>query len=296
MNWYILPRDDANAYECMRDLLPEPVDVCDFPEVIMSLAESMPHSHLAIVDDVAYFRLRNTQLLLIARFCDSYALKKIVDGLVELGYTVKSLQCVNKDMDAFSTTRKVYGKSWYAQRGVWDIDTVLHSSGTHSKHLRRAFRQAENYNITIDENDSTLEDTMMVMNKWVVEAKDRHYMVIKGDTIRFIERYFTFPIKTSARMKFVRKDGELIGFVGYDVVNNQVFICELKVLAVNGFADAAKFVWISTINSLLQEYPDAPMILCGMNSDAIKEYVGLEWKRCYTLFSKLRLDDNNTHV
>ena len=280
----------AYTRPCTNIKFPEPVDFYDFPETIISFAESLPGSQLATVDDVAYFRVKNAQLRLITYFCDSYRLQGIINDLVVSRYSVNSLQFANKDMEAFNSSRKVYGKSWFASRDVWDMDKILYKPGKHGKHLRRAFRQADHFAIHLDHliHPKTVDEVLNVERLWIDEAKTRHYMVVKGDSMRFVLRHYALlKSECKSRIMYVRKDKELIGFVGYEVVDNKASISIFKTLAVPGFSDLAKFVWMNALDTIFHNN-SVDYIFCGANCDEIKEYVGLNHKRCYTLFSKIR--------
>ena len=261
-------------YGWLNGVLPIPTDYFDFPSTMVAFGESLSSSHLASVDDKAFFRMRNDQLTLMTYYCDAPELHAILVALQEDGFKIKSLNFANKDMSP-PLSIKSYGLEHYIVPG-WSIDGVIGSLTHHDSYkFRKAVQRGErDYDICYD---MSIGEVMDVFDAWVENAKTRHFMVVQGHYKRYIQRYFQFGDNVKL-IGFRRKiDGVLYGVVGYELFGGQAQMTLGKHRV--GDYYFSRYLWLTVIDNMLKD--GATKCYCGTTANELKDKLGMQSVKSY---------------
>lgn len=276
--WFDLELD---IFDSISQALPKPEDYFDFPSSMIAFGESMPGSTLLQIDHEVYFRQRNKQLTLITYFCSSEELIKVLKDLKNLGFYIKGLNYTNKDMNGI--TKKKSHKEFFALNGYSAKDFAL--SLDPKSHTRRdillAIRKGEETYTVETELDK--KEAFNLFNDWVEEAKDRHFMVVKGHYNRYLERYFAR--KNNVHMLGFRRksDGLLYGIAGYEEFDEmaQATLGKHRI----GDRNFARFYLIKLIETMLNtKWMSGGLtkkIFLGSTADYLKVSLNLSWSQSY---------------
>lgn len=272
---------DNFKYLCK--MLPKPTDYFDFPSSMMAFGLSLGSSQLVSIDDVAYFRCRGIYLTLITYYCTADELKCIIKGLMEAGYKIKFLNCVNKDMSGWVTSS--YGNEYYIDHN-WNIQDVIDNSVREvSYKLRTAIKRGDrDYDVVRDFIPK--QDVLDLFEKWYSAAKKRHFMVVRGHYLAYIDMYYKSPnnvIMVGFRNKVT---GELSGIAGYEIYKNNIQMTLGKHLI--GDYYFPRYFWISIIQDMISK--GCNKLFLGSTADDLKTQLGLSHYKSYKLIYK-----DNTH-
>jgi hypothetical protein len=256
-------------------------DYFDFPSSMIAFGESMPGSSLFYINDKIFFRKRNKQLTLITYFCSSIELMNIIKDLKIDGYSIKGLNYTNKYMDGIP--KKKSHKEFFALNGYSAKEYAL--SLDPKSHTRRdillAIRKGEEtYTV---ETELYKKEAFDLFNDWAEEAKDRHFMVVKGHYNRYLERYFQY--KNNVRMLGFRrkKDGLLYGITGYENFDEmaQATLGKHRI----GDRNFARFYLIKLIEIMFTTRWISgnltKKIFLGSTADYLKLSLNLDWQQSY---------------
>lgn len=274
--WFDLELD---IFDSISQALPKPEDYFDFPSSMIAFGESMPGSTLLQIDHEVYFRQRNKQLTLITYFCSSEELIKVLKDLKNLGFYIKGLNYVNKDMSGFKK-KKSY-KEFFVTKGYSPVDyaITLRSQDNDRRNILRSIKNGEeNY---VVEPELNKVEAFKLFNDCLEEAKSRHFMVVRGHYERYLNRYFSNP--NNVRMMGFRrkKDGLLYGITGYEYFRNQA----QATLGKHRIGDGhfARFYIMKLVEIIFKERPQVEKIFLGSTADPLKISINLQWKDSYKI-------------
>jgi len=253
----------------------QPVDYYDFPESLIAFSRSLINSDLAVSDRSVFFRKRNKQLTLITYTCDSQKLLDVINRLKGKEFKVKSLNYVNKDMEAFDKIS--YGKEYYVKAG-FEFNFSHVNSRKRTKAKNRLKRCEAIYSDV--SNDFTFKEFQGVFDYWLKDAAARHFMVIKGHYLQYAHRFFSDPNSEIRMIGFRDSDGNLYGVAGYEVFKNCAQITLMKHrIGDNNFST---FFWVKIIEHILK-YDNVEKVFCGTTADVLKQKLGMPFDKSYKL-------------
>lgn len=265
---------DGDHFHYVSDFIGCPVDYFDFPSSVIAFGESLINSKLVVVDNNALFRSRGMQLSLIHYRCGGSRLVAILEWLTGKGYNIKSLNFVHKSFEALQ--QKTYGLEHYVTQSYFSQGAMMldHSSKTRNT-IQRALRRCSG-DFDLDD-DPSKDEVLSLFDAWIEFAKQRHFMVVKGHYLRYVERYYEFSDNV-VMLGFRRKeDGVLFGIVGYELVGDQAQITLAKHRpGINGFA---YHLWTESIREILND--GAIKIFCGTTANELKRRLGFTQVKSY---------------
>lgn len=251
--------------------LVKPVDYFDFPSTLIAFAESLKKSELRVENNgKIFFRQKNKRLSLITFFCTSLELMESIHNLIADGFQIKVLNWVNKDFEGMN--KKFYSKEFWVLNDYNFICVTENHGGKKGSDLRRYYRKGEE-KYELDFSFLSLSEVLEVFYRWIEGAKKRHFMVLKGHYLRYIERYF--ECKNNVEMIGFRDCfGDLYGICGYEIFNGMAQITLMK----HKFGDYAfpKYFWVKSIENILEKH-NVRKIFCGSTADDLKILLGM----CY---------------
>lgn len=266
----------TDYYDELSGMIPAVADYFDFPSSMAAFGESLSSSHLCTVDNGdVFFRRLNKNLTLLSYYCSSARLRTILTTLLSDGYKIKSLNYVNKDMTDF-LTRRFDDEYWVDQS--WDWETVLQDSNNKRK-KRKAFRRCEP--MYPPEFNPTYDEAMYVFEEWYQAAKLRHFMVVRGHYIRYIQRYFEKPNNVKL-IGYRNLDGGMVGIMGYEMFNGDAQITLGKHLI--GDYYFPRYFLVCAINAMKAD--GAKKMYFGSEADDLKVSLRMTADRSYKLVLK----------
>lgn len=257
-------------------MLGQPTDYFDFASSLIAFAESLPTSHLAVLDNKVFFRKGKSQLTLITYACPGEELARLLNCLIpSLSNKVKCLNFANKDMSGFTRVR--YKDEFYVDSS-WTSEVAIknHTSKAANK-IRNALKKGNNSYIV--EESSNQGEVASLFNAWAEEAKKRHFMVVKGHYLRYIQRFYEFRDNITLLGFRSKETKQLLGVAGYEVFKGQAQITLAKHLEINQYFP--KFFWITLLEHILRR--GVSKVFCGSTADDLKKYLNMTAIRSYKL-------------
>lgn len=252
----------------------ESTDYFDFPSTVIAFSKSMKTSNLFVYSDYIFFRKYGKTLTLITYFCSSQKLFSVLKKYSKLGYKIKVLNCVNKDMGIFK--KNSYGKEFWIDKS-YDFKLGFLKSRTKRKMRNKLLRSSEKY--YVDYNFS-FDEFLDLFDKWFDKAKERHFMVVKGHYISYVRLFFSGVLKNVKLIGYrTKKDNSLYAVSGYEVWNGNAQITVMKhIIGDNNFS---KYFWLKTLEIIMENGVDK--IFCGSTADGLKSQLGMNFYKSYKI-------------
>lgn len=266
---------DDDEFNKVCKLIHRPKNYFEFPSSLIAFAHTFKTSNLLIVKDKIFFRQYGNSVTLIAYFCSGLELKTELDILKDKGFKLKVLNfCFG---DTTGLIMKPYDNDYWVT-GDYTIDKALekHSSKTRSTIKRKIKKASQKYNI---ETVVNRYDALEVFNEWVEGAKKRHFMVMKGHYLAYLDRFFNNPHNISVIPFYNKEKKQLHGIAGYEVYGNQAQITLMKHRI--GDNDFPAYFWTETINYILLNHPHIKKIYCGYTADELKQSLGFNYDKSF---------------
>jgi hypothetical protein len=246
-----------------------PVNYFSFPSSLLNYAESLKSSYLMVIDDM-YFRRLNMGLTLLAYYCSATKVVNTVVKLKAAGFKVKMFDQMYSDRA---------GVDWkksdpYYISGPFNREEFLASHNAHQrKKLNKIIKTCDNSMRLVQPSQ---EAVMGLMDEWVQEAKTRHFMVVVGDSKRFIERFYRSSNNTYLHGVETNIAGELRAIIGYEVFDTpQGRYAQISMIKHATDIDFfSRYVWMTALEQVTKL--GATVIHCGANSDVIKLQMGMK--------------------
>lgn len=253
-------------------LIESPVDYFDFPSSLIAFAESLQSSSLFIYNG-CFFRRRNKHLTLITYIIKDDQLLIVIDDLQAKGYIIKFLNFVNKGK---RLPNKNYMLEFWIDKN-WDIENTLQSMNSkHRGNLKRELSKCkQKYSISTKLNKN---DVLDLFYKWYDGAQHRHFMVIKGHYLQYIENYFKYQ-RNVHFISFIDSTNCLQGVAGFEIYKNKAQITIMKHI----FTDKnfPSYFWTETLNYILSF--GVEKVFCGTTADKLKTRLGLSSTKSHKL-------------
>jgi len=276
MNLQLYKRQDAYPITLQFAEQYGVADYFDFPFSAAAFAESLRSSSLLVVDGIALFRALNKNLVLISYRCTGTELACILSQLVSDGYSVRTLNFVQKDFGGLCRVK--YGNEFRAFDD-WSTESIISNLTHHDGYkFRQAIKRGSN-NYDLDDSLS-LSEVMEVFEDWITFAKTRHFMVCRGHYQRYIEMYFAYKPSAVKLLGFRRRlDGALWGFIGYELFGDsaQITLGKHK----SGDYYLSRYIWLVALESMLAD--GAKICFCGSTADELKNQLRLIPYKSYRL-------------
>ncbi len=276
MNRFIEHQKDLNS---IKKIIIKPVNYFDFPNTILAFAHSMKTSNLFVVDNTFIFRLYGKTITLITHRCKSDKEFIKVMGILSKKYKIRLL---NSKYSIFrKEAKKYYGKEWYINRAYNINNLSVDTSSKSASRKRGKLNQAEK--LFYIDNKLSNNEWLSLFDAWYTGAKKRHYMVIKGHYLAYMQDVFEFKRKLTTRIIPFRlkETNELYGVCGYEPFKSKAQITIMK----HRF-DHNSFVlyfWFESIRKIFKDNEDIKILYCGTTADHLKKDLGLNSYRSYKL-------------
>lgn len=256
--------------------IPRVEDYFDFPSSLIAFGESLSSSFLFEPFKGVFFRKRGQYLTLITYFCSAEELRACLASLKRANYEIKSLNFVHKDMAGFKT--KFYMNEFWVDMN-WNIEDILSKYRQKERYnIRRDIKRSnEKYKITLN-GLMTQVEAMNLFEGWYKFAKNRHFMVMRGHYLKYIQRYFEKRNNVNF-LTFRRNDGLLFGFAGFEIFQDKAQLTIMKHLG--GDYSFPRFFWVKTVQEILET--GVSKLFCGSTADDLKEALGFNKDRSYKL-------------
>ena len=259
-----------------------PTDYFDFWSSLKAFGKSLKTSDLVTYHG-AYFRQRNKNLTLCTYTCSGEELKETLSELQAEGYKIKTLNFVHKNMEGLLL--KPYGNEYYIHGESFTLDDALSRTDNSAKTnqtIRRGYRIAEEqYEI---ETAPPFGECTQVFWKWVEDAKKRHFMVVTGHYLKYLDMAYS-PSSGIQVIGFRRKDTkELCGIAGWEYAWNNTAQITLMKHSEQGHG-FPKYLWIKTIDTIMKRSPlqHPCLVFCGTTADELKKRIGLDYWKSYKI-------------
>lgn len=282
----LLIQNKLNRVDTAPDFTKAPQDYFDFWNCLQAFGKSLGTSQLVEYKG-AYFRQRNQNLTLCSYTTSGTALKHTIQELAEDGYKIKTINFVNKDFTDLTT--KFYDDEFYIDGVQYTLDDALCRS-THShksqKKLIREYRVADSQFHLCEQPPK--EDCKALFYQWAEEAKQRHFMVVTGHYLQYLE--MACNPSTGIHLVGFRENttGKLWGIAGWEYAANGDAQITLAKHLTDRYEFSA-FFWIQTLNTILHLGPHETMlrrVFCGTTADTLKNRIGLSSRRSFKVVLK----------
>lgn len=270
-------RNSIEAYDAYYKyaLTLNELDYFDFPSSAIAFAESLSSSNLASIENEVWFRHRNKSLTLLSYSCNGSKLLNYIVDLQNLGFAIKSLNFVNKDFTNIKLSS--YGKEYYVNSDYSLNSYLCNKHGKELNMYKRAMNRGE-LEFELDLQPS-LQEVLEVFNSWAVEASKRHFMVVKGHYLRYIQRYYEMANNVNLVGFRNKSTGILYGIIGFEVFNNQAQLTLAK--HITGLSYFPKYMWITAIASMLSK--GVTKAFCGTTADELKSKLNMLSSKSYKI-------------
>ena len=262
-------QDKGKEFKVLEGML-EAEDYFDFPFSALAFAYSLSSSEL-LIDSGVIFRKRNKNLTLIGYVCSAFYLREILDRRISQGFKIKSLNFVHKDFEGLKI--KSYGYEYFVRNG-YNEESVLISKSTKTRRRTEAKLRkcSKKYRIVEPKKSEVLK----VFGLWAEGAKKRHFMVVKGHYLRYIENYFNNPRNTKI-IGFRNEEG-LVAVAGYEIFKNRAQITLMKNAPVD--YNFPIYFWFETIKDIFAS-SEVEKVFCGSTADELKMFLGMEREKSF---------------
>ena len=260
----------------ISDILVKPVNYFDFPNTILAFAHSMKSSKLMIVNDSFIFRRYGITATLITYRCKDVDVFQRTMKNVTDKFKVKIL---NSKYSMFpADMKKSYGKEWYTNNKYSIKNLSLTESHKHVKKKIRSLARADD-TFYID-NHLSYDEWISLFDQWYEGAKKRHFMVIKGHYLSYMDDYFKYHITKVIPFRF-KETGELFGVCGYEAFSGKAQITIMKHKF--GYNNFPLYFWFNSIQKIFKDN-DIKILYCGSTADQLKgKTLGLSYYKSYKL-------------
>jgi len=256
----------------LASVIEEPEDYWDFPLTMLAFGSSLKNSKLWKLGDTV-FRTRGKQATLINWFCKPWELKDVIEIMEKDFPKIKSLNWGKKALDQTWAERgqkvpefKVTSPYNFVQR------TSFHSKKTRNNIIRKYTRGHERCHVLYDYLPRRRK-VQELFNKWVKHARKRHFMVVKGHYLAYIDLLY----KGYGHTITFWKDKELVAICGYEVFKKKAQITLMKNAPGNNYFPV--YFWIEVVSHLSSLYEE---VYCGSTAESLKRMLGFEeyesWK------------------
>lgn len=272
------------SFEEISSKFGEPKCYWDFPSCGIAFAESLKNSSLFIVEaetGFVFFRKGKTALKLITFFCSEEDMLNIIRVLKQNKFSIKSLPFSGKGIT--NTEILIKAKIEYFTDKNWNIDLIKKQcTKNERKQINHAFNRCSN---KYYEDEFSLKDAKRLIETWLKEAKDRHFMVRKGHHIKYIENYFRNRNNVTMFGLRRKEDGLLFGISGFELFRGSVQFTIFKHLL--GDHPFPKYMRILALEKAVNMIDDNGFIYSGSSSDKAKQSLGLKQMKTYKLDCKI---------
>lgn len=264
----------ARAYDNMACHIEAINNFYDFPATLLIFGESLRTSTLMTVDDQVFFRRLNKNIQLLTWQCGTEKLLEAIDRLKIAGFKISSRGYMFNDQSGLET--RPYETEYYVRRGVWDVDKVVETQTARQRKKMNAMLRKfpdEYYKCGVDKADA-----IALHDLWIKEAASRHFMVVKGYSQRFIERYYD-GCQGLCLWGIRNQDDVLYGLVGYEVFGQcaQMMVMKHR-MDVDYFS---RWMWMLALKHIFDNNPDVEMIFCGASADELKRQLRFQSTKAF---------------
>lgn len=270
---------DDDEFDKVCKLIRRPKNYFEFPSSLIAFAHTFKTSNLLIIKDKIFFRQYGNSVTLIAYFCSGLELKAELDILKARGFKLKVLNFCFGDTTGLIT--KPYDNDYWVA-GDYTIEKGLekHSSKTRNTIKRKIKKATQDYFVQPYVNKY---DAYNVFNAWVEDAKKRHFMVMKGHYLAYLNRFFSEEDRHNISIIpfYEKKTKHLHGIAGYEIYGNQAQITLMKHKI--GDHNFPAYFWTETIYYILLNAPNIRKIYCGYTADELKQSLGFNYDKSFKL-------------
>ncbi len=273
---------DLDQFYLISEEIPRVEDYFDFPSSLIAFGESLKSSQLFEPSKGIFFRKRNQQVTLITFFCSSEELKEVINHMKASGHKIKSLNFVNKPLTPFKT--KFYMNEFWVDQTYDLVDVLGKYKRKMAYNIRRDIKISGNkYSVHLEGqgsgDDVTHRKVLELFEEWYKFAKERHFMVMRGHYLKYIERYFQNKNNVQFLSFWRKSDNTLFGISGYERFHNQAQLTIMKHLG--GDYSFPRFFWFTVVQHILNT--GVEKLFCGSTADDLKEALGFNKEKSYKI-------------